>query len=264
MNEELVTLHQEMKRLQRKLAAAIAASDVAQAERLLAQTAALERRRNRLVHGLLADQAGTSTTAPLRDQVIAALRLLGWPASVRLIADVAAARFGEFIPTGRMASLRRDEERSWTRAPGARPAYVVPALSSDRLAPVRGMLALSSWPLEKRIVAPGSHRVDALRTLDRMVEAMDAEAGTPWSSQLERSIWRLARSVPGALDGGEKLDNAAVRAAIAAELAVLEPTDSAERAEAAERSRAHDDEQASLFGTRWHVIDGGMVAAGER
>ena len=264
MNEEFAQLHREMKRLQRKLAAAIAASDVAQGERLLAETAALERRRNRLVHGLLADQAGPSTTTPLRDQVIAALRLLGWPASVRLVADVAAARFGEFIPTGRMASLRRDEERSWMRAPRARPAYVVPALSSDRLAPVRGVLALSSWPLERRIVAPGSPRVDALRTLDRMVEAMDVEAESPWSSRLRRSVWRLARSVPGALEGGEELDSAAVRAAIAAELAVLEPADTAERAEAAERSEAHADDQSSLFGTRWHVIDGGMVAAGER
>ena len=40
------------------------------------------------------------------------LQLLGRPASIVLIIDVSKARWGELIPTRRLASLRRDELRA--------------------------------------------------------------------------------------------------------------------------------------------------------
>src|SRR5690606_26062484 len=55
----------------------------------------------------------------------AGARLLGRPAVVSLIRQVAAARYGDEIPGPRLASLRRDEHRSWRSAktaPPGRPA----------------------------------------------------------------------------------------------------------------------------------------------
>lgn len=253
---ELRTLEDELRRV-------VAQSDARAADRLLAELAVLERRRNRLVHEMVnPEPEGIERTVAFRDQVIAALRLLGRPSSIRLVADVARARFGEAIPTTRIASLRRDEERSWLKGPGARPTYVVPPLSSDRFSPVRGTLALSAWPLETRIVGPSSPRVDMLNVLVRLTEDLDRERDAPWAAALERVVWRLASSVPGAAEIGKTLDPTTIAEAARSELAQLEAEDLQERRTAAERALAHLDDQGLLFGTRLRVVSGGLVTAG--
>ena len=65
----------------------------------------------------------------------------------RLIATVHEAFFGATFPTTRVTSLERDEERSFRTAPFARPYYICAALSADYLAPSRGLLAVSTWPV---------------------------------------------------------------------------------------------------------------------
>ena len=51
-----------------------------------------------------------------------------------------------------VASLRRDERNAWKRAPGARDAYVAPALNPDGSANPRWITS-SAWQLDRRIVA---------------------------------------------------------------------------------------------------------------
>ena len=253
----------ELRGLEDDLRGAVEDGNARAADQLLAKLAVLERRRNRLVHEMISPEPeGQERMLPLRDQVITALRAIGRPSSIRLVADVARARFGEAIPTARIASLRRDEERSWIRAPGGRPTYVVPPLSFDRFAPVRGLLALSAWPLETRIVGPASPRVDMLIVLIRLADELDRERDAPWSAALERVVWRLGSSVPEAVGSGHDFDPWTISNAARAELAQLEPEDADERRTAAERATVHLDDQSLLFGTRLRVVAGGLVTAG--
>ena len=62
------------------------------------------------------------------------------------------AFFAGAIPSVRLTSLRRDEERSFRSAPFARPYYMCAALTAELLAPARGVLAVSTWPLERRVI----------------------------------------------------------------------------------------------------------------
>jgi hypothetical protein len=249
----------ELAELEGELKGAVDRGDGAATERLLAQMAVLERRRNRLVHQTLTEEGATlDPTLPIRDQVLTSLRMLTRPSAARLIVDVARARFGENLPPGRLASLRRDDERSYQRAPGSRPAYLVPALSHDRLAPVRGLVALSSWPLEVRIIAPASPRVDMLHALAALIDTSEKHKETAWARSLERILWRLARTVPDAVDPRSDLDLGRARNAVAVELAELADEDGAERLEAAARARGQLDDHGQLFGVRMHVVDGEM------
>lgn len=240
--------------LQEALKGALAEGRHADADRLLSELAVAERRRNRLVHRSLSNEEGRSSysgTQSVREQVIQAAELAGRPTPIRLIGDLSASRFGEPIPAERLASLRRDEERSWNSSPGSRSVYIVPALTFDRLSPARGVLALSSWPIELRLVAPASPRVDALRILINICHEIDQWNDASWRPALERVTWRLARTVTGALagsDAGEPLSTERVIDAAQAELATIEQSDTEERASAAERARNQLDEHDLLFG----------------
>src|SRR5690554_4294993 len=256
--------------LQQRLQGAFEAGDAAAVDQLMSELAAAERRRNRAMQRALATGGrGQRSVLPVREQVARVLGLLGRPAAVSLIRQVAAARYGDEIPGPRLASLRRDEHRSWrsahdgaARAAG-RPVYVVPALTYDRLAPVRGLLALSSWPLELRLVGPASHRVDVLHIADKLARELAAAPDAPWASEVESVLWRLAATVPGATGRGE-LDPQQVREAVAFELAQLQEADAAERAEAAARAREQLDEEHQLFGSRLAAVPGGRTAARTR
>jgi hypothetical protein len=239
----------EVAQLQDRVSDALESGATSDVERLMALLVAAERRRNRLVHSQLPKEDGPTYAAepPLREQIIRTLALLTRPVSLGLISDVARARWGEYLPPARMASLRRDELRSYKSPVGQRPVYVVPALSSDRFAPARGVLALSSWSLPDRILAPASPRVDLLVVLNRLVDEMPAAKVAGAGEALSRVIWRLARTVPDAV--GQNFDLQQVAAAARAELAALEGDDRAERDDAAERARDQLDDVAQLFGS---------------
>ena len=204
-------------------------------------------------------QSGTSTPAaphepstpagsllPLREQVYEALSLLQVPAAPKLIATVHEAFFGATFPTTRVTSLKRDEERSFRTAPFARPYYICAALSADYLAPSRGLLAVSTWPLELRVIGSLSPRVDFLTAAIRVAEAIERIPEPPAAAR--RLLERFAASVSGAISPGGGADPAAVSEAARAELAVHRDDDARVRRAAAERARGlHHAEQ--LFGT---------------
>lgn len=253
----------EIAQLQATLQRAYETGDAAVVDRIMSELSVAERRRNRAMQRSMS--GGTRTyrsTLPVREQVARVLALLGRPTSVALIREVAGARFGDQIPGPRLASLRRDEHRSWRSATGAssaraggRPVYVVPALTYDRLAPVRGLLALSSWPLEVRLVAPASHRVDLLHAVDRLASDLAANQDAAWAPEVERVLWRLAETVPGATAGG-RVTAEQVRTAVAAELAQIGEADTDERTGAARRARRQLDDEQQLFGAKLTVAQG--------
>ncbi|MDT5025094.1 MAG: hypothetical protein QOE61_1520, partial [Micromonosporaceae bacterium] len=237
----------DVAQLQQRLAAALEAGDPGEVERLLAELSVAEKRRNRLLQRASTGPGGAFDVAPpIREQVASVLAILSRPASVSLIRDVATARFGEMIQPSRLASLRRDEQRSWQAAhrgtaPGARslarPVYVVPALTFDRFAPVRGMLALSSWPLEIRLIAPASPRVDVLYAIIRLIGELDHSLDAPWAPNLRRLALRFGRTVAGSIEIRDGFDYTLIREAAERELRQILDADTAERAEAAQRAR---------------------------
>ena len=189
---------------------------------------------------------------PLREVILDALTFLGRPASVMLISDLVRARDGLSFPSSRLASLRRDEERSFDSS-SSRAAYVVPAMTYDRFAPVRGVLASSAFPLAHRLIAPASGRVDFLHAIAAIADDTRARRAAGESTDaLDALLRRVGRSVPGALAGGSFADvePALIAEAARAELAIHQDADDVERTEAAQRARAQLDARAQLFGHR--------------
>ncbi|MUN42628.1 hypothetical protein [Actinomadura litoris] len=202
---------------------------------------------------------------PVREQVHQALTLLGAPAAPKLIGSVYAAFFPGEIAGSRLTSLRRDEERSFRTAPYARPYYLCAALTADLLAPARGLLTVSTWPLEQRIVGPLSPRTDFLTSAVRLAE--HAGRGTP-SPDVRRLLWRFASNIPGAVTGTVgTVEPADLAEAARAELQVHREPDRRLRASAAGRARTRLDDAERLFGSRLralHESGGRRAAPGER
>ena len=196
---------------------------------------------------------------PLREQVYEALSLLTVPAAPKLIATVHEAFFGSTFPTTRVTSLKRDEERSFRSAPFARPYYICAALSADYLAPSRGLLAVSTWPLERRMIGSLSPRVDFLTAAMRVAEAIERIPEPPPAAR--RLLQRFAASIPGGSAPGAGANPAAVKEAAAAELTVHTDADDRARHEAAERARQLKQPE-QLFGTA-SFRDIAREAAGE-
>lgn len=262
--EELGQLITAITDANHELVDASAHGDLDRVEALVRDVRALERRRDRLVAkaGLPSPGAGGyEASIPVRDQVIRALHLAGHPAAHRLLADITRARTGETLPTAALASLRRDEARSWAngqdvnRRTATRDVYVVPALGYDRLAPVRGTLALSSWSVARRLIAPLSPRVDLLRITIRLADEAAAMSGGPFEPQLRRLVARLGSTVPGVVPFGAEPQH--VAEAARSELAQLEELDDQQRADAADRAFAQLGPQALLFGAATSVVKTG-------
>jgi hypothetical protein len=191
---------------------------------------------------------------PLREQVYEALSLLQVPAAPKLIATVHEAFFATTFPTQRVTSLRRDEERSFRTAPFARPYYICAALTADYLSPSRGLLAVSTWPMEKRVIGPLSPRVDFLEAATRVAEAIERiPAPVPAARRL---LLRFAASIPGASDATNRANPRAVQAAAEAELSVHKEKDAATRKAAAERARQQLGDAERFFGAPKSGPDG--------
>ncbi|MEO3828355.1 hypothetical protein [Actinomadura sp. B10D3] len=199
-------------------------------------------------------ESGERGLLPVREQVHQALTLLGVPAAPKLIGSVYAAFFPGEIPGSRLTSLRRDEERSFRTSPYARPYYLCAALTADLLAPARGLLTVSTWPLEQRIVGPLSPRTDFLTSAVRLAE--HAGRGTP-PPGVQRLLWRFASNIPGAVTGTVgTVEPSALAEAARAELDVHREPDRRRREAAAARARERLDDAERLFGSRLRSLRG--------
>ncbi|MER9291495.1 hypothetical protein NKI71_14730 [Mesorhizobium sp. M0510] len=185
----------------------------------------------------IAAPRGRKPGKPLRELALDALEDLGVPAAPSLIADLTAALTGSRPSPSRFASLRRDDENAARRNIAARPAWIVPALNADQLTAIPRVLSSSAWSLERRIIGSRSMRTDHLRIALGLARrlAQLREAGAPEARNIERLLFPIARSIPGATETGQLVDPERVSDAARAELAVLEEADLAERREAAAR-----------------------------
>ncbi len=171
------------------------------------------------------------------------------------------AFFGSTFPTTKVTSLKRDEERSFRTAPFARPYYICAALSADYLSPSRGLLAVSTWPMERRVIGSLSPRADFLTAAIRVADAIERIPTPPLTAR--RLLQRFAASIPGAAPiSGPTLASVSpdqvkpdvVRQAADAELSVHADADSRMRKEAADRARRQLADAEQLFGTRLQPV----------
>jgi hypothetical protein len=266
--QELIEVVTALREANDALLFATTSGDSGEAARLLRDVAALERRRNRLVRRGSTDAVPGATpyesSVPLRDQVIRALQLTGRPSSARLVSDVTKARWAERVDTAKLSYLRRDEARSWRKSQEvagrfARDVYVIPALTYDRFTPVRGTVALSTWPISLRLIAPLSPRVDMLYSTIALAEEATSVAGTNYEAPMMRLVARLGATIPGVKPFGA--DPEVVIAAAWSELKEIEDTDELERSVAAERAQAQLEAEVLLFGSQIRTVTSG--AAGE-
>lgn len=191
-------------------------------------------------------------TLSVREQVHQALTLLTVPSSPKLIAAVSEGFFGGALLGPQLTSLRRDEERSFRSSPHARPFYLCGALTADRLVAARGLVAVSTWPLSRRIVGSLSARVDFLTAAARLAEHVGRLA-TP-TLPAARLLWQFAANIPDAATSLDSMDPAVVATAAHAELAIHHEADNADRVTAAERARTQLDERYQLFGSSLKVV----------
>ena len=212
--------------------------------------------------GSSASSAWTAHTAPAaamlpaREMVHRVLMLLQVPASSKLITEVHAAFFPEALPSSRLSSLRRDEERSYKAAPNSRPYYLVPALTYDLLAPARGLVTISTWPMERRMIGPLSPRADFLTATIKVAGAVGTPPGTGATTATpaaRRLLARFALNIPGATlpgRGDADPDPTLVAAAAQAELDLHVEADLDERRASAKRARRQLNDYQQLFGVR--------------
>ncbi|MGX7669646.1 hypothetical protein [Plantactinospora sp. DSM 117369] len=273
-------LERRIDALRAEIRRSVVARDTARAKGLRAELRAAEQEWEAAITEL-AEQAGDTGDAPpaaagrssggsllpVRDQVHHALTLLSVPAAPKLVAEVHAAFFGTAaagaLAAGKLTHLRRDEKRSFSSAPYSRPYYLCAALTAEHLAPARGLVAVSTWPLERRIVGPLSPRVDFLTAAVRVAE----RAGTvpARNAALARLVWRFASNIPGALGvAGQRgtVDPLTVIRAAEAERAVHADADRAHRAAAAERARRQLDQVDQLFGNTLRTLPGTLTRRG--
>lgn len=279
-HETLDEIENRMAQVRRALRSAMRENDSTRSKQLRAELHHLESRWEKKVaagddadssHGdlgaLSLEPTPVAALLPTREQVHQVLTLLSVPAAPKLITSVHGAFFSGELPASRLASLRRDEERSYRSAPNARPYYLCPALTADTLAPVRALLTVSTWPLEQRIVGAHSPRVDFLTAATKIASAVlsHRRLGESWEfgamAQAERLLRSFAVSIPGALPPAASehtptLDPSHVAKAAEAELSVHADVDARERGEAAVRARRQLTEVDRLFGTRLTVVRG--------
>src|SRR5579859_6068178 len=158
VRDELVSTLEEALRLQRQLAEDVRNEGVPVAE-LVAQVTVLERlddQRDRLIGELRrtasAGMRPARTSPPVREILLETLANFRWPQNAGFLEEYLLAKHQLQLDSRAFAPLRRDERKAWDRAPGAREAYIAPALTPDGSANPR-WITRSDWDINRRIVA---------------------------------------------------------------------------------------------------------------
>jgi hypothetical protein len=254
VREELAATLGETLRLQQRLMNDVRDEGVAVAD-LVAQVSVLERldeRRDRLISQLRrtasAGQRPARTGPPVREILLETLAYFRWPQNAGFLEEYLLAKHQLQLDSRAFAPLRRDERNAWDRAPGAREAYIAPALKPDGTANPR-WLTRSDWDLERRVVAtarterlldlykiyvlagrPGSAEASYLgprSPVDALLEKyardiLDTEPLPASASDTEFRTWRTdARDRAGTLIGENRREDEPERKQIARHLSNL-------------------------------------------
>jgi hypothetical protein len=92
------------------------------------------------------------TSPPVREILLETLAHFRWPQNAGFLEEYLLAKHQLQLDSRAFAPLRRDERKAWDRAPGAREAYIAPALEPDGSAKPR-WITRSDWDIDRRIVA---------------------------------------------------------------------------------------------------------------
>jgi hypothetical protein len=254
VRDELAATLEETLRLQQRLMDNVRDEAVPVAD-LVAQVSVLERlddRRDQLIGQLRrtasAGMRPARNTPPVREILLETLAEFRWPQNAGFLEEYLLARHQLQVDSRAFAPLRRDERNAWNRAPGAREAYIAPALKPDGSANPR-WITRSDWDLERRIVAtprterlfdlykiyvlagrPGSAEASYLgprRPIDALLEkyaqgTLDTQPLPASASDEEFRAWRAnIRERVGALIGEIRREDEPDRRQAARELADL-------------------------------------------
>ncbi len=158
VRDELAATLEETLRLQQRLVDDVRDEGVDVAD-LVAQVSVLERlddRRDQLIGQLRrtasAGMRPARTSPPVREVLLETLADFRWPQNAGFLEEYLLARHQLQLDSRAFAPLRRDERNAWDRAPGAREAYIAPALKPDGSANPR-WITRSDWEMGRRIVA---------------------------------------------------------------------------------------------------------------
>jgi hypothetical protein len=251
MTDELVHSLTNAARLAVEAADAVRRGDTREAARLQQEAENSWHRARRL--GQRSGQRPARVKAPsVREQAVSILTELGVPSSPKQIAAYAEARTGEAFDARGLASIRRDEYRSWESG-SKRDTYLAPALEGPWFVAGRGRLALSHWPLWQRIVGPLSPRVDHLRSCLQLVgQIANVGRKDPMGARMRNLLADYVRSVPDALEdawnSSKNIDVARVREALIAELNLIQEQDENARRNEAERAMRRLNEKQLIWG----------------
>ena len=194
VRDDLAVTLEETLKLARRLAEDARDTDVPVAE-LVAQATMLGRldqQREELIGQLRrtasAGLRATTPGPPIREVVLEALDELGWPQNARFLEEYLWAKRQLQLDSRAFASLRRDELRAWRRSPGARSAYIVPALNPDGSANPR-WLTSSAWDLPRRVIA--SAETERLFDLQKILALHVRGSRGPLGTLLERYVTQI-------------------------------------------------------------------------
>lgn len=199
---------------------------------------------------------------PLRLMVLDALEDLGWPTYSRELILYLKARYGRSVSPTRFGTLGSDEITAFakresgngiaTDAPvrraGPRAVWLCFGLTHDRGEAIKRLWTRSDWPLERRIVASTSGRIQHLKLAKRLAELALQTGDTAADPQAMKIIAAdHARDLPGVTFRRGDFQLEAWRDTAARLLEDLEPRDEEARIVAA-RDIAHRSDHHQLFG----------------
>ena len=235
VRDDLAAALEETLKLARQLAEDARDTDVPVAE-LVAQATMLGRldeRRAELIGQLRrtasAGLRATTPGPPIREVVLDALNELSWPQNARFLEEYLWAKHQLQLDSRAFASLRRDELRAWRRSPGARSAYIVPALNPDGSANPR-WLTSSTWDLPRRVIA--SAETERLFDLQKILALNVRGSRGPLGTLLERYVTRILAIEPppvSASAGATRAWRTHVRSQTAALIEAIRTRDDADR-----------------------------------
>ncbi|HET9079705.1 MAG TPA: hypothetical protein VFO01_04215 [Trebonia sp.] len=241
VRDDLAAALEETLKVAGRLAEDAKNTDVPVAE-LVAQATMLDRldqRREELISQLRrtasAGLRATRPGPPIRQVVLAALDELGWPQNARFLEEYLWARHELQLDSRAFASLRRDELRAWRRSPGARSAYIVPALNPDGSANPR-WLTSSAWGLPRRVIA--SAETERLFDLQKILALNVRGSRGPLGTLLERSVAQVLAIEPPPVSASVTATRAwrtRVRSQAAALIEVIRSRDDEDREQIAAR-----------------------------
>jgi hypothetical protein len=204
---------------------------------------------------LALDEPRASKGRPLRQQVLDSLEILGVAALSREIQAFLAAVYGDDVDPTRFGSIRREEMKSYDSATRPRTLYIAYGLT-ERGEAIKRLLCRSDWPLEERVVAPTTGRVQHLRITLRLCEfALKERDHVARQDALDIMVADHARDLPGVPFTRGQFPFELWRARAAVLLDETLERDHAARKAIARRLRLRNDERLHLFGTEKQAQD---------